>query len=332
MRHKDSRKINLILMILLLVVSMFSLTLGQYPVGFAKIICSFTSQTHLTAIDKHILLDIRLPRVLLAIGVGGLLAFSGAILQGVFHNPLVDPHIIGVSSGAAFGGTLAILLGFSTFGLMLNTFFFGLLALALIYLLASLFGQSDRLMLILLGIVLSGIFAALVHLVQYLADTEEKLPNIVFWLLGSFSTANWQKLGLVWIPIVIFGGVLYKLRWRINILSLGDIEAKALGLHVTPLRYCVLFLSALLIASQVAVTGAVGWIGLVVPHIGRLLVGADHRKLLGTTFLAGAIIMLLVDDLARTLSQSEIPLSIITALFGAPLFIFLLAKNKSWRK
>lgn len=332
MRHKNSRKINLILMILLLVVGIFSLTLGQYPVGFAKIICSLTNQTHLTIVDKHILLDIRLPRVLLAIGVGGLLAFSGAILQGVFHNPLVDPHIIGVSSGAAFGGTLAILLGFSTFGLMLNTFFFGLLALALIYLLASLFGQSDRLMLILLGIVLSGIFAALVHLVQYLADTEEKLPNIVFWLLGSFSTANWQKLWLVWLPIVLFGGILYKLRWRINILSLGDIEAKALGLHVTPLRYGVLFLSTLLIASQVAVTGAVGWIGLVVPHIGRLLVGADHRKLLGTTFLAGAIIMLLVDDLARTLSQSEIPLSIITALFGAPLFIFLLAKNKSWRK
>ena len=243
MCSKNSRKINLALVVLLIVISFVSLGLGQYPIGCAKIILSLINQTQLNTTDVHIVLDIRLPRILLAVGVGGLLAFSGAILQGVFHNPLVDPHIIGVSSGAAFGGTLAILLGFSTLGLMLNTFLFGVLALFMIYVLANLFGQNDRLMLILLGIVLSGIFAALVHLVQYLADTEEKLPNIVFWLLGSFSTANWHKLWLVWLPLLVFGGVLYKLRWRINILSLGDIEAKALGLHVTALRYSILFLT-----------------------------------------------------------------------------------------
>lgn len=320
-------RVNGILVLLGLGLIIFSLTLGQYPIGYATLWQALWGAKSLSLMDGHILFDIRLPRILLAVCVGGLLAFCGAILQGVFHNPLVDPHVIGVSSGASFGGALAILLGLSTFWLMISAFSFGLLALMLIYALAYLFGKDNRLILILLGIVLSGIFASLVHLVQYLADSEETLPNIVFWLLGSFSKANWDKFLMLVVPLIIVGGRLYQVRWRINVLSLGDSEAKALGMSVSLFRYGILFFTALLVAIQVAISGSIGWIGLVVPHIGRMLVGSDHRHLLGTSFLVGAVIMLMVDNLARALSQGEIPLSIITALFGAPLFIFLLLKR-----
>ncbi|BDM63459.1 ABC transporter permease [Shewanella sp. NFH-SH190041] len=326
------KMINIVLIIIMILIILFSLTLGQYPISYSQLALYGIGKQSLSPLDEHIIWSIRLPRIIMALGVGGALAYCGTILQGVFHNPLVDPHIIGVTSGAAFGGTLAILLGFSTFGLMSSTFFFGLLALVVIYILAEVLGKNDRLMLILLGIVLSGVFAALVNLIQYLADTEEKLPSIIFWLLGSFSTVNWHKVGLMWFPLCIVGSVLYRLRWRINILSLGDLEANALGINVSTLRYCILLLTAIIIAAQVAVSGSIGWIGLVVPHLARTLVGADHRRLLPTAFILGAIIMMIVDDIARTLSQAEIPLGIITALFGAPLFIILLAKERAWKK
>ncbi|PSU87568.1 ABC transporter permease [Photobacterium kishitanii] len=319
---------NIIAAIIVLVIAVFSLTLGQYPLTLSRLSYEFAHPFLTDSLPNHIVWSIRLPRIVIALCVGGCLAFSGAILQGVFHNPLVDPHIIGVSSGAAFGGTLAILFGLPAVLMMNSTFAFGLLALAVIYVLANLLGKNDRLILILLGIVLSGIFAALVNLVQYLADTEEKLPSIVFWLLGSFATANWHKVGLLLVPLILAGGILYRLRWRINILSLGDTEAKALGLSVARLRLWVLLLCAILIAAQVAVSGSIGWIGLVVPHLARTIVGADHRRLLPMSFWLGAGIMVIVDDIARTMSQAEIPLGIITALFGAPLFIFLLARER----
>lgn len=328
MKYSLYKKETIIAVIIVMMIMVFSLMLGQYPLSLSQLYHGFLHPFFNDDLANHILWSIRLPRIVIALCVGGCLAFSGAILQGVFHNPLVDPHIIGVSSGAAFGGTLAILLGFPTALMMGLTFVFGLLALVIIYVLANLLGKNDRLMLILLGIVLSGIFAALVNLVQYLADTEEKLPSIVFWLLGSFATANWHKVILLLVPLLLAGGVLYQLRWRINILSLGDSDARSLGVSVTRLRQWVLLLCAVLIAAQVAVSGSIGWIGLVVPHLARTIVGADHRRLLPMSFWMGAGIMVIVDDIARTISQAEIPLGIITALLGAPLFIFLLAKEK----
>ena len=262
----------------------------------------------------------------MALLAGGALGLCGATLQGVFQNPLVDPHIIGVTSGSAFGGTLAILLGLSMPLMMGTTFFFGLLALTLVYLLAALQGRESTLVLILAGIILSGFFAALVSLMQYMADTEEVLPNIVFWLLGSFATANWHKVLLLVIPVAAASLVLYTLRWRINLLSLDDKDARALGVSVTALRRVVLLCCALLVAAQVAVSGSIAWVGLVIPHLARMLSGADHRRLLPCAFWIGASFMVLVDDLARTLTAAEIPIGIITALVGAPLFAIMLVR------
>ena len=256
------------------------------------------------------------------------LGLCGATLQGVFQNPLVDPHIIGVTAGSAFGGTLAILLGVGSLLMMASTFFFGLVALGLIYALAALQGRDSTLGLILSGIILSGFFAALVSLMQYLADSEETLPNIVFWLLGSFATASWHKVLLMSLPLAVAAGALWKLRWRINLLALEERDARSLGVPVAALRRGVLVCCAVLVAAQVAVSGSIAWMGLVVPHLARLLVGADHRRLLPTAFWLGAALMLVVDDLARTLTQAEIPIGIITALLGAPLFTVLLVQSR----
>ncbi|EPS1978093.1 FecCD family ABC transporter permease [Klebsiella pneumoniae] len=201
-------------------------------------------------------------------------------------------------------------------------------ALGLIYALAALQGRDSTLGLILSGIILSGFFAALVSLMQYLADSEETLPNIVFWLLGSFATASWHKVLLMSLPLAVAAGALWKLRWRINLLALEERDARSLGVPLAALRRGVLVCCAVLVAAQVAVSGSIAWMGLVVPHLARLLVGADHRRLLPTAFWLGAALMLVVDDLARTLTQAEIPIGIVTALLGAPLFTFLLVQSR----
>lgn len=324
----NNQRINLLLPMATLIVAFFSLGLGQYSISPMNVWHALMSPMQTQDLAGQIIWTVRMPRILMACCAGGALALCGACLQGVFHNPLVDPHIIGVSSGAAFGGTLAILLGLSPLWLMTSTFAFGLLALVLVYAIASTLGNENRLMLILSGIILSGFFSALVSLLQYMADTEEKLPSIVFWLLGSFATANWHKLLMMAIPLALASFLLFRLRWRINILSLGDADTRTLGVSVAGLRRLVLLLCALLVAAQVAVSGGIGWIGLVIPHLARLLVGADHRRLLPASFWLGGGFMVLVDDVARTLSAAEIPLGIITALIGAPLFAVLLIRSR----
>lgn len=307
-----------------LLLALVSLCLGQYHLSIGDVVTHLLHPDAPNDIAGQVVWTVRLPRLVMAFLCGAALGLSGATLQGVFRNPLVDPHIIGVTSGAAFGGTLAILLGLSPLFMMGSTFSFGLAALGLVYLIATLQGRESTLVLILSGIILSGFFAALVSLMQYLADTEEVLPNIVFWLLGSFATANWHKVMLVAGPVLLAGAVLFALRWRINLLSLDEKDARALGVSVKPLRRGVLVSCALLVAAQVAVSGSIAWVGLVIPHLARLLVGADHRRLLPTAFWLGGAFMIVVDDLARTLTQAEIPIGIITALVGAPVFTFLL--------
>ncbi len=312
------------LIALAIALALISLCLGQYSLPLGDVFRRLLHPHALNDIAGQVVWTVRLPRVMMAFLCGAALGLSGATLQGVFRNPLVDPHIIGVTSGAAFGGTLAILLGLSPLLMMGSTFAFGLAALGLVYLIALLQGRESTLVLILSGIILSGFFAALVSLMQYLADTEEVLPNIVFWLLGSFATANWHKVLLVALPVSLAATVLFALRWRINLLSLDEKDARALGVSVKPLRRGVLVCCALLVAAQVAVSGSIAWVGLVIPHLARLLVGADHRRLLPTAFWLGGAFMIVVDDVARTLTAAEIPIGILTALLGAPVFTFLL--------
>jgi iron complex transport system permease protein len=321
-------RLHAALAVLTLVFAAFSLTVGQFPLTLSQVADALAAMTPEGSPANQVIWSVRLPRVLTALFAGGALGLAGASLQGVFRNPLVDPHIIGVTSGAAFGGTLAIVLGLSTPAMLCSTFAFGLTALALVYGVAKMQGRESRLALILSGIILSGFFSALVSLMQYMSDTEEVLPNIVFWLMGSFATADWQKLAMLAVFVIAAGAVIIALRWRINLLALDDADAKALGVNPGPLRLAVLLSCAVLVAAQVAVSGSIGWVGLVIPHISRMLCGADHRRLLPTAFWVGSIFMIAVDDLARTLTQAEIPIGIITALLGAPIFAAMLIRAR----
>lgn len=323
----------LFLGILWLVLSIVSLGVGQYHIPFDEVFVLLAKGfmaapiSESLSIPYDVIFSIRLPRVLMASLAGGALALSGIALQGVFKNPLVGPHIVGVSTGAAFGGTLAILFEVSKVGLFGFAFVFGILALMMVYALASFVSKHNLFALILSGIVVSGFFSALISLIQYISDEEEKLPNIVYWLLGSFSSANYERVALLAIPTIPIMIIFVLMRWRFNLLSLQDHDMRLLGINITKLRLIILGLCSLIIAAQVSVSGNVGWIGLVIPHLSRMLVGVDHRKSLPTAILLGAIFMLVVDNVSRTITQGEVPLGILTALIGAPVFAYLMKKN-----
>lgn len=313
--------------------ALLSLTIGRFEISVAQVLTilglPLVPAEAISATAERVILLIRLPRVLEALAIGAGLGMAGAALQGVFRNPLVGPQIIGVSTGAAFGGTLAIFFGLGLAAMMGTAFVFGLLALLIVFLLARVDGRSHVLMLVLAGVVVSAFFGALVSLLTYLADPNDSLPAIVYWLMGSFATATWPKLGGVVAITVAGGGVLCLLRFRINVLSLGDEEAQALGVPVEGLRWAVLLAVTAIVSAGVAVAGVVGWVGLVVPHLARMTVGPDHRLLLPASALVGAGYMVLVDTVARSLTVAEIPLGILTAIIGAPVFAWLLRKTQA---
>lgn len=312
---------------------LLSLTIGRFEISVAQVLTilglPLLPAEAISATAERVILLIRLPRVLEALTIGAGLGITGTALQGVFRNPLVGPQIIGVSTGAAFGGTLAIFFGLGLAAMMGTAFVFGLLALSIVFLLARVDGRSAVLMLVLAGVVVSAFFGALVSLLTYLADPNDSLPAIVYWLMGSFAAAAWPKLGGVVAITAAGGGVLCLLRFRIDVLSLGDEEAQALGVPVEGLRWAVLLAVTAIVSAGVAVAGVVGWVGLVVPHLARMLVGPDHRLLLPASALVGAGYMVLVDTVARSLTVAEIPLGILTAIIGAPVFAWLLRKTQA---
>jgi len=279
--------------------------------------------------------NIRLPRIAMAIMTGMSLAICGAALQGVFRNPLVGPEIVGVSHGACFGGVLGILAGFTSLGIICSAMAGGFSALILCFFLAQFVGGKSALSVVLTGVIVSGFFAAAVSVVQYVADPDVQLPAIVYWLLGSFANANARGVITITIAFCTCGLILSRLSWRINLLSLGDADAEALGVKVFRLRWCIVALVSAIVGAQVSISGNIGWIGLVVPHIARMMSGPDHRSLLPVSALIGGIYMLVVDDLARSLSEEEIPIGLVSALLGTPIFAILLARrsgSRGWRE
>jgi iron complex transport system permease protein len=275
---------------------------------------------------------VRLPRVAAAVLVGAALAGAGTAYQTLFRNPLVSPDILGVSSGAGFGAVLGILLSLPVVGIQGLAFLLGLGTVALVYLIAAaLHGHDRTLVLVLSGVVVGALAGACISLVKILADPYDQLPAITFWLLGSLAGVKFADLAIV-APLVIVGLVpLILLRWRIGVLSLGDDEARALGVDVPRLRILVIAAATLMTASVVAISGVIGWIGLMIPHIARMLVGPNFSRLLPAAMLMGASFMLLVDTLARSLARIETPLGILTAVLGAPFFLWLLARGrKTW--
>ncbi|MGD1878771.1 MAG: FecCD family ABC transporter permease [Kiloniellaceae bacterium] len=282
-------------------------------------------------ITEAVILQVRLPRVLAALLAGGALALSGACYQGIFRNPLVSPFILGVSSGAGFGAALAILLTTSAVMIQASAFTFGLVAVVASILLARLYRTAPTLILILSGVIVGSVFAALLALLKYAADPDDKLPVIEFWLMGSLSGVGYDDMLGLAVCVVPGATLLLLMRWRLNVLSMGAQQARALGVDVFRLRLVMLALATLLAASAVSVCGVVGWIGLVAPHMARLLVGADHQRMLPVAFALGGCLLTVVDAIARSLVQAEIPLGIVTALVGAPLFALLLRRGaREW--
>ena len=319
------------LLIGLIVLCLLSLSVGRYPLPISDILAFVFCQK---VVDEHtalLLTDVRLPRVAAALLVGGALSVSGVAYQGMFKNPLISPDILGVSSGAGFGASLAILLSWGMLGVQLSAFGFGLgavlIALALSKRISGM--HSQALVLLLSGIITGSMFGAFISLTKYIADAEYKLPDITFWLMGSLTNITTTQV-LTIAPIVLLAVLpLYFSSWRLNVLSFGEDEAHTMGVQVQRLRLVVVLSATLLTATVVSITGLIGWIGLVVPHIARFIIGSDNRYLLPAAFMLGSCFLIIIDLLSRTLSALEIPLGIIASIIGAPIFFFVLKSVKS---
>lgn len=280
--------------------------------------------------DKQEILffNTRLPRIALALLVGCCLSAAGAAFQGTFQNPLVSPDILGASQGAALGAAIAILLGLSSVGISLAAFAFAIATVFLVMLISSRAKGNHMLVVVLAGIMVSSLFSACVSYTKLIADPANKLPEITYWLMGSLTGAKTADLKLVALPMAAGLAALFLLRWRINILTMGDDEASTMGVNARRLRIVVMFAATLVTASSVAVSGMIGWVGLVIPHLCRMLVGCDYRKLLPASMLMGASFLLIVDDVSRLALTAEIPIGILTAFIGAPFFLYLITRKK----
>ncbi|MTD40240.1 iron chelate uptake ABC transporter family permease subunit [Erwinia sp. CPCC 100877] len=274
-----------------------------------------------------VVVNMRLPRVLIAMLCGAGLAIAGICLQSIFANPLVSPDTIGVASGASFGAAIALAVGVNLWLVQWSALLFGLAALALTYFVSTTKGERTTIMLVLSGLVISSLFQAGVSLIKYVVDTEERLPAITYWLMGSLSNTTYRSL-LVCFPFIIVSMiVVYLLRWKTNLLMLSEDEARSLGINVARLRLLLILASTFITAAVVSVCGQIGWVGLLIPHVSRMLFGNNNQKAIPAAISLGATFLVVIDTMARTLISSEIPISILTAVIGAPCFIFLLKRT-----
>ncbi|MFJ7950252.1 FecCD family ABC transporter permease [Lysinibacillus sp. NPDC096418] len=321
-----------LLWLLPIVVAIISLGVGRFEVGIEHILKILASQVFpveqtWTQMEETVVMNIRLPRILLALLIGGGLAIAGAGFQGMFGNPLVSPDILGVSAGAGFGASLGILLFGQNFAAQVMALIFGLGAIGFTFLIAGAKKNAQMFMFVLAGVVTSALFNALISLTKFVADPEEKLPAITYWLMGSLGTATYKDL-YIGGPLILIGILLlYLLRWRLNILTLPEDEAKSMGIPVVRLKWIVIFGATLITAASVAVAGIVGWVGLIIPHVARMLVGNNNQNVLPVSVAIGSVYLLIIDNLARSITATEIPLSILTAIIGAPFFAYLLRRS-----
>jgi len=329
---------NLILILLfisLTVLILISFMLGRYQVSLMNVIKSLGSM--ITGYDfgvpqvcKSIINNIRFPRIIVCVLVGSALSVSGVSYQGIFQNPMVSPDVLGASAGAGFGAALGIVLSFSGMGIQILSFTFGLVAVGLTYFISKTVGQRENvtLVLVLAGMVIAALFSAFISIIKYVADPYSKLPEITFWLMGSLSSVTIKDLKIIIIPITICMAILLIIRWRLNVLVFGDDEASSMGINTKRLRALVIICATVLTASVVSISGQIGWVGLVIPHLSRMIVGPNHKHLVPATLLFGSIFLLIVDNISRILFPVEIPLGILTAIIGAPCFIILLLRGK----
>lgn len=342
LENKQTSKIRIlsvmsILILSLIVALIISINTGRYAMSVSQMLTIVFGK--ILGLQKTwpddletVLFTVRIPEIISSLMIGGSLAVSGATYQGMFKNPMVSPDILGVSAGAGFGASLAILLSQNNVGIQIFAFAIGLASVGITYALSSLIKRGGNVVLILVlsGLVVGSVFSALISIIKYVADPDSKLPAITFWLMGSLSSVTQNEVMIFLIPFLIGMVPLFLIRFKLNVLSFGEEEAQALGINTHKIRLITIFCSTLLTAASVSVSGLIGWIGLIIPHVARIIVGPNYKILLPTSMIIGAIFLLLVNDLARCLFSVEIPLGIITSIIGAPFFLYLLL-GKKWR-
>ena len=325
---------KIVLTILPVVTAVLALGIGRYfisPVEVMEALAGrFTGNYEVSEMAYKTVWNLRIPRILLALLVGAGLSTAGCAFQSLFANPLATPDTLGVASGASFGAALGILFGFDLLGMQLTSFLMGALAVTLTWLGGS--GKGRGLSSVVLsGIMMGSLFNALVSLVKYMADAETQLPAITYWLMGGLNNAGYKSLLFGAPPIMIGMLVLYLIRWRMNLLPLSEDEARSSGINIYTLRLVTIVCATMITASCVSMCGQVGWVGLLIPHMCRMKFGSNHLTLIPASISFGAVFMVIVDTVARTMSAAEIPVSILTAVIGAPFFIILMRRSGGWQ-
>ena len=324
----------IILGILPFLAALICLGIGRYSMSVSETVTTLFSKFTNAKVDNTaytVIFNVRLPRIILAAVVGAGLSCAGAAFQGLFSNQLATPDTLGVASGASFGAVLAMLIGGNMIGIQGMALIFGLISCLITFLIGRSSRRGSIVMIVLAGLVVSSVFEALVSLMKYVADPQDELPVITYWLMGSMSRANYKNL-VMGIPFIVIGIIIiFALRWRLNILSFNEDEARSLGVNVKILRVAFILASSMITASCVSMCGQVGWVGLLVPHISRMMRGNNNCKVIPVSISLGAFFMIVMDTFARSATASEIPISILTAIIGAPVFIVLLKKTGgSW--
>lgn len=317
----------------LLILTILAIGVGRYAISPATVVRVLLSRflpipATWEGQAESVIFTLRLPRILAALLVGSALSLSGAAYQGVFKNPLVAPDMLGVSAGACVGASVGILMNAGGVGIQAGALLGGLAAVLLAIAIPKVIKNQSMMTLVLAGVIISGLMNAILGLLKYLADPETQLASITHWQLGSLATAVWRDVFTMGPPILAAIIILLLMRWRINILSLGENEAKSLGMDIRRARGIIIFCATMLTACAVCTSGTIGWSGLVIPHFGRMMVGPDNRKLIPLSAVLGAAFLLLIDTLARVLTSAELPLSILTGLIGAPFYFYLLLKQR----
>ena len=328
----------LLMAVILVTCILLSFLFGRYPVPFREL-CGILADKFLSIFGLGIepfwtdamqaaVWNVRLPRVIMSVLVGACLSAAGAAYQGVFQNPMAAPDVLGASAGAGFGAALAIYVGLSSMYITFAAFGMSLLTVVLVFW-VSRHAKGERVLgLVLAGIMVSSLFQAGTSFIKLAADPTNKLPEITYWLMGSLSGAKWSELGFVIWPMLLGLVPLFLLRWRLNVLAMGDDEARAMGVDAGRLRIWLIIAATLVTAASVSVSGMIGWIGLVIPHMVRRICGSDYRWLMPCSMLGGGTFLLIVDNIARLASTSEIPIGILTAFVGAPFFLYLITRKK----
>ena len=326
------KRIIIAFIIIYIAVFFISFSIGRFPIGPVELVKILLSRilpinADWTLQAESVVFNIRLPRILASSLIGAALSLSGLIFQTIFRNPMVSPDVLGASAGAGFGASLAILLGLSSLGISAVSFIAGLAAVSIVWLIGKTVKGNQVLGLVLGGIMVSSIFQSATSFVKLVADTDNQLPAITYFLMGSLAGAGTEELKIIILPIVLSSAVMILLSWRIDILSLSEEEAMSLGINTSAIRGIAIVATSLMTASAVAVSGVIGWVGLVIPHITRMIAGTEARVTFPSSMLLGAAFLTAVDTISRTISTSEIPIGILTSFIGAPFFLYLIIRE-----